>query len=72
MYDIPNCDVVTVATHDTASTVVGTPAEGENWAFLSSGTWSLIGMELSAPINNEAAFKENYTNEWGAYGTYRF
>ncbi|MBC8932478.1 rhamnulokinase, partial [Escherichia coli] len=50
----------------------GTPAEGENWAFLSSGTWSLIGMELSAPINNEAAFKENYTNEWGAYGTYRF
>lgn len=55
-YDIPNCDVVTVATHDTASAVVGTPAEGENWAFLSSGTWSLIGMELSAPINNEAAF----------------
>lgn len=72
MYDIPNCEVVTVATHDTASAVVGTPAEGENWAFLSSGTWSLIGMELSAPINNEAAFKENYTNEWGAYGTYRF
>lgn len=71
-FSIPDCHVVTVATHDTASAVVGTPAEGDEWAFLSSGTWSLLGMEIHAPITSEAAFSENYTNEWGAYGTYRF
>ncbi|GGG11352.1 rhamnulokinase [Paenibacillus aceti] len=71
-YDIPACRVITVATHDTASAVVGTPAQGENWAFLSSGTWSLIGMELQEPVCEPLAFAENYTNEWGAYGTYRF
>ncbi len=71
-YDIPDCRVITVATHDTASAVIGTPAEGKDWAFLSSGTWSLLGMELPVPINSQAAFDENYTNEWGAYGTYRF
>lgn len=71
-YDIPETDVITTATHDTASAVVGTPGFGENWAFLSSGTWSLLGAELNTPENGLAAFKENYTNEWGAYGTYRF
>ncbi|MDR0887012.1 MAG: rhamnulokinase [Clostridiales Family XIII bacterium] len=43
-----------------------------NWAFLSSGTWSLLGMELDAPINTTDAFDNNFTNEWGAYGTVRF
>ncbi|SPC37993.1 rhamnulokinase [Latilactobacillus fuchuensis] len=71
-YDLPECDVITVATHDTASAVVGTPGQGDDWAFLSSGTWSLIGRELTVPENGPMAFKENYTNEWGAYGTYRF
>lgn len=71
-YDIPNTEVVTVATHDTASAVLGTPGAGKNWAFLSSGTWSLLGAELNTPENGQAAFAENYTNEWGAYGTYRF
>ena len=71
-YDLPQANVVTVATHDTASAVVGTPGQGENWAFLSSGTWSLLGMELSHSIPSEAAFSENYTNEAGAYGTNRF
>ncbi len=72
-HDILNCQVITVATHDTVSAVVGTPASGEDdWAFLSSGTWSLIGRELSVPENGPMAFEENYTNEWGAYGTYRF
>ncbi len=71
-FDLPDTDVITVATHDTASAVVGTPAEDENWAFLSSGTWSLLGMELRTPVTSELAFQENYTNEWGAYGTYRF
>lgn len=71
-YAIPECDVITVATHDTASAVVGTPGVGDKWAFLSSGTWSLIGRELNVPENGQAAFEQNYTNEWGAYGTYRF
>ncbi|WP_367371217.1 rhamnulokinase [Pediococcus parvulus] len=71
-YDIPNVKVVTVATHDTASAVVGTPGQGDRWAFLSSGTWSLLGTELNVPENGLQAFHENYTNEWGAYGTYRF
>ena len=71
-YDIPETTVITTATHDTASAVVGTPGIGDNWAFLSSGTWSLLGTELNTPENGLAAFKENYTNEWGAYGTYRF
>ncbi|WP_390407202.1 rhamnulokinase [Lacticaseibacillus jixiensis] len=71
-YDLPETEVITVATHDTASAVVGTPGKGEHWAFLSSGTWSLLGAELNTPENGLAAYAENYTNEWGAYGTYRF
>lgn len=71
-YDLPDTDVITVATHDTASAVVGAPGMGHHWAYLSSGTWSLLGTELNVPENGPEAFKENYTNEWGAYGTYRF
>ncbi|GEN48898.1 rhamnulokinase [Ligilactobacillus pobuzihii] len=71
-YDLPEVNVTTVATHDTASAVVGTPGLGQRWAYLSSGTWSLIGAELNVPENGKLAFKYNYTNEWGAYGTYRF
>ena len=71
-YDLPQVRVVTVASHDTASAVVGTPAVGDNWAFLSSGTWSLLGTELKVPENGPQAYQANYTNEWGAYGTYRF
>ena len=64
--------MITVATHDTASAVVGTPGIGHHWAYISSGTWSLLGTELNVPENGPDAYKENYTNEWGAYGTYRF
>ena len=71
-YDLPDTDVITVATHDTASAVVGTPGIGHHWAYISSGTWSLLGTELNVPENGPDAYKENYTNEWGAYGTYRF
>lgn len=71
-YDLPDTDVITVATHDTASAVVGSPGMGHHWAYLSSGTWSLLGTELNVPENGPEAFQENYTNEWGAYGTYRF
>ncbi|MFT9270126.1 MAG: rhamnulokinase [Liquorilactobacillus nagelii] len=71
-YDLPQTEVITVATHDTASAVIGAPGIGQKWAYLSSGTWSLIGAELNTPENGEEAFEQNYTNEWGAYGTYRF
>ncbi|WP_430535343.1 rhamnulokinase [Listeria rocourtiae] len=71
-YDLPDCGVITVATHDTASAVLGAPGVGGDWAFLSSGTWSLLGVELPNPINSRKAFAANYTNEWGAYDTFRF
>ncbi|MCR2822820.1 rhamnulokinase [Lederbergia panacisoli] len=69
---LPNCTIINIASHDTASAIIGTPGEGENWAYLSSGTWSLLGMELKSPVINEASFNENYTNEWGAFETFRF
>jgi len=63
--------VVAPATHDTGSAVAGTPLQ-EGWAYISSGTWSLVGIELEkALINSEVAF-ENFTNEGGAFGTTRF
>lgn len=71
-YDLPDCQVITVATHDTASAVLGTPGTKDDWAFLSSGTWSLLGMELDQPVISEQAFQHNYTNEWGAFKTTRF
>ncbi|WP_161980741.1 rhamnulokinase [Streptococcus sp. S784/96/1] len=71
-YDLPKARVIAVATHDTGSAVVGVPATSENWAYISSGTWSLIGVENSEPLATQPAFEENYTNEWGAYKTYRF
>lgn len=58
--------------HDTASAVVSVPASGEHWAFLSSGTWSLMGVELEAPLLNETAMRCNFTNEGGFQGTTRF
>lgn len=72
-YDLPECELIVVPTHDTASAVVGVPAGGDRpWAYLSSGTWSLLGAERKSPLNHDLAMKGNYTNERGAYGTYRF
>jgi len=71
-YDLPAIEVIAVATHDTASAIIGVPAIEGKWAYLSSGTWSLIGVEKGHPLNNEDAYQANFTNEWGAYGTYRF
>ncbi|GMV95704.1 MAG: carbohydrate kinase [Phycisphaerae bacterium] len=65
--------VIAPATHDTGSAVAAIPAAGDRtWAFLSSGTWSLMGMEIPAPIINAAALQCNFTNEGGVNGTYRF
>ncbi|MCC2627393.1 MAG: carbohydrate kinase [Thermomicrobiales bacterium] len=62
--------VPTVAGHDTASAVAAVPAEG-HFAFLSSGTWSLLGTELQRPVVDERALAWNFTNEVGIGGTYR-
>jgi rhamnulokinase len=64
--------VVAVGGHDTASAVAGAPLEGDNKVFLSSGTWSLLGVECDDPIINEASLKHNFTNEGGVEGTIRF
>ena len=64
--------VIAVGGHDTASAVAGTPFErGTNSAFLSCGTWSLLGLELDSPVINEYTLKHNYTNEGGVEGTIR-
>ena len=64
--------VVATATHDTAAAVAAVPAEGTGWAYISSGTWSLMGVELDRPRLGEAALAANFTNEIGYGGTVRF
>lgn len=64
--------VVASAGHDTASAVVSVPASKGDWAFLSSGTWSLMGVELKQPVLTPDAMKYNFTNEGGVDGTTRF
>jgi rhamnulokinase len=64
--------VIATATHDTGSAVAGVPAHGKAWAYISSGTWSLMGAELDAPLINEKALQYNFTNEGGVGGTIRF
>lgn len=64
--------VVAVGSHDTASAVAAIPAEDGNYAYLSCGTWSLLGIESPTPIINEASFHHNFTNEGGLDGTIRF
>ncbi|ETI67284.1 rhamnulokinase [Neobacillus vireti] len=71
-YDLPDCKIVTVASHDTASAVAGTPGIGEGWAYLSSGTWSLLGIETSEPVITDLSLENNYTNEWGTFQSFRF
>lgn len=63
--------VVAPASHDTGSAVAAVPAEGTDWAFLSSGTWSLLGAEVEHPIINQQTLAANFTNEGGAWGTIR-
>jgi rhamnulokinase len=63
--------VVAPATHDTGSAVAAVPARGESWAYLSSGTWSLLGAELPQPLVTDAALAANFTNEGGVAGTTR-
>jgi rhamnulokinase len=63
--------VVIPACHDTGSAVVAVPAKNENFAWLSSGTWSIMGVELKEPILSDQALRYNFTNEGGVFDTWR-
>jgi len=65
------CAVVVPATHDTGSAVAGIPLQ-PGWAYISSGTWSLVGVERADILISEEIARDNFTNEGGAYGTVRF
>ena len=64
--------LIAVGSHDTASAVAGVPAAEPDFAYISSGTWSLAGMELDAPVLTEAGRAANFTNETGIDGTIRY
>ena len=65
-------EVVSVASHDTASAVAAIPMDAEQSAYISCGTWGLVGVELSSPVATEASRTANFTNEVGADGRIRF
>ncbi len=64
--------VTTVGSHDTASAVVGVPAETDRFGYISCGTWGLVGVELDAPVLTEDSRMANFTNERGVDGTIRY
>ncbi|UCC69042.1 MAG: rhamnulokinase [Armatimonadota bacterium] len=63
--------VIATASHDTAAAVAAAPAEGEGWAYISSGTWSLMGVETPKPIITDQSREHNFTNEGGVENTFR-
>lgn len=65
-------EVLNVASHDTASAVLAVPATTKDFAYVISGTWSLVGLELERPVVNEQSRRANFSNELGADGTVRF
>jgi rhamnulokinase len=64
--------VTTVGSHDTASAVLGVPADNQNFAYISCGTWGLVGAELDHPVLTEDSRRANFTNERGVDGTIRY
>ena len=71
--DVGKAQVVAPATHDTGSAIAATPVSlPDGWGYISSGTWSLVGVEIRQPIMNKAALSANCTNEGGIFGTTRF
>ncbi len=68
---LDGAQVVATATHDTASAVAGAPLEA-GWAYISSGTWSLIGVERESALINSDVARHNFTNEGGVFGGFRF
>ena len=69
--DLSRVPVIAVATHDTGSAVAAVPAETERFAYISSGTWSLMGAEVTDPVITPESLRYNFTNEGGVCGTYR-
>ena len=69
---VPRLEVSTVGSHDTASAVVGVPMLTDDAAYISCGTWGLVGLELEAPVLSEESLAENFTNERGADGRIRY
>ena len=65
-------NIITVGSHDTADAVAAVPAQSEQWAYLSSGTWSLMGVETPEAIINDKSLKYSFTNEGGIENTIRF
>ena len=70
--EVAGTPVIAVGSHDTASAVVGVPASGERFAYISCGTWSLVGVELTEPVLTEESRQANFTNELGVDGTVRY
>ena len=68
----PGLEVVAVGSHDTASAVVAVPMRAESAAYISCGTWGLVGVELDHPVTTDAAREANFTNEGGVDGRVRF
>jgi len=66
-----NIPVIAPACHDTGSALVAVPAEGRDFVWLSSGTWSIMGIEADSPCLNQQALDFNFTNEGGVFGTWR-
>lgn len=64
--------VILPATHDTGSAFLAIPAVDDNAVYISSGTWSLLGVENEAPVTTPESFRQNFTNEGGAWGRYRY
>ena len=67
-----DCQAILSASHDTASAFLAVPSESREAVYLSSGTWSLLGVENTEPVIHPAGMAANFTNEGGAYGTYRY
>lgn len=71
--DLGAAQVIAPATHDTGSAIAATPVQSSrDWGYISSGTWSLVGLELSRPVMTREALVANCTNEGGVFGTTRF
>lgn len=68
---VPSYPVIAVGEHDTGAAVAAVPSMEDDFAYLSCGTWSLMGTEVSSPVMNEQALALNFTNEGGVFGTYR-
>ena len=69
---LPEIPVIAPACHDTGSAVAAVPVYKDNWAYISSGTWSLMGIEVPEPIITDQALALNFTNEGGVENTFRF